>query len=114
MSIDSHPWKSWKLMPAPEECRSIDGPDGPGVYQIRNSATREYIQFGIGNLCRKRMKSLFPKPYGVGTRNNEEKRNYILKNWQQLEYRTLSTGTREEAKRIEDQLKALQIHRYNT
>ncbi|WP_289023023.1 hypothetical protein [uncultured Salegentibacter sp.] len=112
--LNSHPWTLWKPLPAPEVCRSIEGPEGPGVYQIRHSATNEYVQFGIGKACRKRMKSLFPKPYGVGTRNNEGKRNYILKNWQQLEYRTLSTRTREEAKEIENQIKALQIHLFNT
>jgi hypothetical protein len=60
------------------------------------------------------MKSLFPKPFGVGTRNNENKRIYILQNWKDLEYRTLSAPSREEAKIIEDQIKLQGNHLFNT
>lgn len=107
-------WSKWQIMPCPEDCRSIQGPDGPGVYQIRNRVTGELIQFGIGIECRKRMKSLFPKPFGSGTRNNEAKRNYVLKNWQKLEYRTMATESKELAKVIEDGLKAMNNHLFNT
>lgn len=54
-------------MPAPNCCLEIKGPTGPGVYQIRNKLTLEYILFGIGKDCQKRMQSLYPKPYGRGT-----------------------------------------------
>ena len=74
----------------------------------------QLIQFGIGKECQERMKSLFPKPFGKGTRNNENKRKYILMNWRQLEYRTMATTTRFEAKGIEDELKALNNHLFNT
>lgn len=107
-------WSEWKPMPSPDLCRSIDAPEGPGVYQIRNRITKQLIQFGIGNECQERMKSLFPKPYGKGTRNNEYKRKYILENWRQLDYRTMPTSTRFEAKEIEDELKALNNHLFNT
>lgn len=107
-------WSEWRRMPSPDLCREIKGPTGPGVYQIRNFKTLEYIQFGIGVECQKRMKSLFPKPFGVGTRNNENKRIHVLQNWHQLEYRTASTSSRGEAKGIEDQLKAGNNHRFNT
>ena len=101
-------------MPAPEQCRFIIAPEGPGVYQLRNRKTNEQVLFGIGKECRKRMKSLFPAPFGTGKRNNGEKRNYILQNWQHIDYRTCSTATREEAKAIEDVLKAQQNHIFNT
>ncbi|WP_298392226.1 hypothetical protein [Flavobacterium sp.] len=91
-------WSQWKPMPQPESCRAIDAPIGPGIYQIKTSNTNQFILFGIGVQCQKRMKSLYPKPYGVGTRNNSDKRDFILKHWKSLEYRTLSTATREEAK----------------
>jgi hypothetical protein len=107
-------WSEWKPMPAPENCRLIEGPKGPGVYQIRNKNNKQFIQFGIGEECQQRMRSLFPQPYGTGTRNNDDKREFVLKNWQSLEYRTLETDTREEAKRIEDKLKAQKNHRFNT
>jgi len=107
-------WSNWKPMPSPQTCRQIEGPDGPGVYQIRHRMTKQFIQFGIGVECRKRMKSLFPEPYGSGKRNNSYKRDYVFSNWQVLEYRTLPTGTREEAKQIEDEIKAQNNHMFNT
>lgn len=107
-------WTEWKPMPSPDSCRSIEAPEGPGVYQLRNRITRQLIQFGISKYCQERMKSLFPKPYGRGTRNNEDKRKFVLKNWKLLEYRTIPTTTRKEAKEIEDRLKALNNHLFNT
>jgi hypothetical protein len=107
-------WSNWKKMPSPESCRQIEGPDGPGIYQVRNCISNQFIQFGIGVACRKRMKSLFPEPFGSGKRNNSGKRDYILKNWKNLEYRTAATRTREEAKRLEDEIKREKNHLFNT
>lgn len=113
-------WTKWKPMPSPETCRLIDGPQNekgqnlPGVYQIRNAKENSLIQFGIGKECRKRMKSLYPSPFGTGRRNNVAKREYVLKNWKYLEYRTLATATRAEAKVIEDKIKAKKNHLFNT
>jgi len=107
-------WSNWKKTPRPENCRQITGPEGPGVYQIRHKSTKQKVQFGIGIQCRKRMESLFPRPYGVGTRNNEGKRNYILINCKDLEYRTLATIDREGAKLIEDNIKVKNDHLFNT
>lgn len=107
-------WTNWKPMPEPEACRAIEGPKQSGVYQIRNKETDKLIQFGIGKECSKRMKSLYPAPYGTGKRNNAHKRKYILDNWRILEYRTLQTLTREDAKKIEDNLKRENDHLFNT
>lgn len=114
MKMEELAWTAWKKIPSPENCRLIDGPKGPGVYQIRNRLTAEFIQFGESVNCQKRMKSLFPKPFGTGTRNNEQKRIYILNNWQVLEYRTVQTATKEEAFMIDRFLKSLNIHKFNT
>ncbi len=107
-------WSQWKPIPSPEQCRNIDAPIGCGVYQVRNKTTKQLIQFGIGVECQKRMKSLFPKPFGVGTRNNEEKRKYILAYWKMLEYRTMATLTREDAALVEANLKNQNNHLFNT
>src|SRR4051812_34605945 len=108
-------WTDWKSMPGPESCRKIEDPKGrPGVYQIENKKTNRFIQFGIGVECQKRMKSLFPSSHGSGKRNNSDKREYILMNWINLEYRTLETDTREAAKKIEDGIKAQSNHLFNT
>ncbi|RZK27197.1 MAG: hypothetical protein EOO43_00420 [Flavobacterium sp.] len=112
--IDLLPWSRWEKMPLPENCRQISGPIGPGVYQIKNSMTNEYIQFGIGEHCSKRMKSLYPSPYGTGTRNNKPKRDFILAYHQVLEYRTLATTTSKAAKLIENCIKKMKNHYFNT
>jgi len=62
----------------------------------------------------KKNEIIFPKPYGTGTRNNQEKRNYILINWEDLEYRTLATISRELTKEIEKELKIKKNHLFNT
>lgn len=107
-------WTQWKAMPSPENYKLIEGPTGAGVYQIRNIKTGEYIQFGESVTCQKRMKSLFPKPYGVGTRKNESKRICVLNNWKDLEHRTASTINKEEAVKIDKYLKSLNNHKFNT
>jgi hypothetical protein len=107
-------WSEWKRLPSPANCRTVEAPIGPGVYQLRHRITHENILFGIGKECRKRMQSLFPKPYGTGTRNNESKRIFVLKNWEVIEYRTLSTVTRGDAAMIEKSLKAACDHIFNT
>ena len=107
-------WDKWQLMPSPENCRNIAGPKNSGVYQIRNKNTRELILFGIGEECQKRMKSLFPAPYGTGTRNNEYKRKYILEHWENLEFRTMETDGIETTKSVEHLLIARINHLFNT
>ncbi|MDP2174540.1 MAG: hypothetical protein Q8K70_01375 [Bacteroidota bacterium] len=107
-------WTDWRPMPSPDNCKEIIGPDGPGVYQIRNKNTDEFIQFGESKTCQYRMKSLYPKPFGIGTRNNESKRLYILNNWKFLEYRTAKTNSKEDAVKIDRYLKSLNNHKFNT
>lgn len=107
-------WSDWMPMPSPENARKITGPLGAGVYQIRNKLNNQLIQFGESKNCQKRMQSLFPKPYGLGTRNNESKRKYILEFWKVLEYRTLEVKSKEEAVKIDRELKAQNNHLFNT
>lgn len=107
-------WSKWKAMPRPEKCRDIAGPAGPGVYQVRNRKTGTLIMFGHSETCQSRMKSLFPAPWGTGTRNSTKKRAHILENWRELQYRTLETSTVDEARQIERKLKAEKNHLLNT
>lgn len=107
-------WSNWKAMPSPENCKQIEGPEDAGVYQIINKKTDEFILFGESINCRKRMKSFFPKPYGSGTRNNENKRIYVLNNWKDLDYRTVRTNSKKDAVIIDKHLKSLNIHKFNT
>lgn len=108
-------WTKWRRMSAPEDWKdNIIAPETCGVYQIRNRKTSQFIQFGESKTCRKRMKSFFPKPYGIGTRNNSAKREYVLANWKDLDYRTRQTDTKAEAKSIDTLLKSKNNHLFNT
>lgn len=112
--IESLAWTPWTKMPKPENCRFIRGPKGPGLYQIKNVETNQFIQFGIGLRCEERMQSLYPVPYGTSGRDNLSKRNYILNNYIHLEYRTVATTTKLAARCLENHLKSLKIHLFNT
>src|SRR5690554_5920231 len=100
-NIEKLPWSIWTKMPNKENCRDISGPMGPGVYQVRNIISNNKILFGRSKACQQRLRSLFPKPFGTGTRNNEDKREYVLEHCHNLEYRCLATATVMEAKVIE-------------
>lgn len=107
-------WSEWQMMPCPENCRKILGPKNSGIYQIRHKQTERLILLGTGKECQKRMRSLFPSPYGTGRRNNERKRNYVLKHWKNLEYRTMETNCIEDAISIEHIMIARNNHCFNT
>ena len=94
-------WSEWKSYPDPRKGEVLVAPLGPGVYQVRNRVTRQKVLFGIGGKCAKRMRSLLPAPLGSGTRNNAAKREYMLRNLADLDYRCLTCETREEAAEVE-------------
>lgn len=106
-------WSEWKPFPNPEKLEYINAPIGLGVYQLKNKKTGEYVLFGNGKNIAHRMTSLLPKPLGQGTRKNEEKREYVLNNIHNIEYRTVACTNEIEAKKIEDELRKLHIHLSN-
>lgn len=108
-------WGPWVPVPPPDRFKhDVAGPVGPGVYQLRNRETKELILFGISGNLSDRLRSLMPKPHGTGTRNNAEKRAFVLAHHAVIDYRLRLTETREQAKAIEDLLKADGFHRFNT
>lgn len=60
------------------------------------------------------MTSLLPNPFGAGTRNNEDKRNYVLNNLQDIEYRTISFIDNNDAKLFENYIKSVEQYLFNT
>ena len=112
--IEQFEWSEWRPFPDPTKKGILVSPLGPGLYQLKNKRTGEFVLFGIGGHLSQRITSLLPKPYGVGTRRNEEKREYVWKNIKDIEYRTISTFTREESIKIEKLIKRMNIHLFNT
>ena len=88
----------------------------PGVYELRLKTNPEQlILFGQGKNVACRMSSLLPEPHGCGTRNNTEKRTFVLENLHDIEYRTLACPTPEDALTEEGKLKAnRRSYRYPT
>lgn len=107
-------WSEWIKFPDPRKGEYIYAPFGCGVYQLRNIKTKEYVLFGRGNHLAQRMSSLLPSPLGTGVRNNENKKLYILKNIEDIEYRTVSFMNESEAKSFERKVKCSEIYIFNT
>lgn len=107
-------WSDWKFFPDPRKGEYLNAPLGSGVYQLRNKRTDEYILFGTSSHLASRMTSLLPKPLGAGTRKNEDKRNYVLNNIQDIEYRTMPFIDNNEAKQFENYIKFAEKYLFNT
>lgn len=60
------------------------------------------------------MTSLLPEPFGAGTRKNYDKRNYVLNNIQDIEYRTIAFTDSSDAKRFESYIKFAEKYLFNT
>ncbi len=132
IDIEKYPWTEWEPFPNPFS-DSFDNlkqfgslrlilrdiilkkPQSPGVYQLRNKKTKEFVLFGEGTILFDRMGSLLPREAGGrGNRNNFDKREYVGKNLNDIEFRIHYTKTKKEAKKIDNFLKSLKIHIYNT
>ena len=98
-------WSKWMPFPNPRKNGYIYAPFGAGVYELRRKSTGRKVLFGKSGNLAFRMSSLLPKPYGRGTRKNEPKQEYVLKYISDLEYRTVSCRTKEEANAAEKKLK---------
>jgi len=97
-------WSEWRLFPDPRKLQLLTAPFGPGCYELRNGA--QLVLYGMGRHVAERMTSLLPAPFGCGTRNNQDKRKYVLDHLGSVEYRTLPCATVEETEQHERELKA--------
>lgn len=107
-------WSEWGPFPNPEKGEYLYAPFGAGVYQLRNKKEQKYVLFGTGSHLAYRMSSLLPEPYGQGTRKNTGKRNYVLKNIDDIEYRTIAFASKEMAKSFENFVKIKESYIFNT
>ena len=107
-------WSDWRTFPDPRNCDYLVAPFGFGVYQLKNSKINEFTLFGRSKNLAHRMSSLLPIPLGASGRNNEEKREYVLNNIENIEYRTVAFTSEKEMKDCERELRQLNIHKFNT
>lgn len=106
LGLDFGQWSEWRPFPDPREGGYLIAPFGPGVYELRHHSTGQGILFGEGGNLAARMSSLLPEPLGCGTRRNEGKRRHVLEHLADVEYRTMATDSREDAKMAEAYIRA--------
>ena len=107
-------WSEWLQFPNPEKKEYLYAPFGPGVYQLRNRKTGQYVLFGTGGNLAYRMSSLLPEPYGEGTRVNLDKSEYVWDNIDDIEYRTIALDSLEMTKSFERFVKKQKCYILNT
>ena len=113
-SVEDWEWSQWLPFPDPKDQGILMAPFGPGLYQLRNTETGEYVLFGKGKNLAYRMTSLLPLPFGQGTRNNNHKREYVLKNLINIKYRTVPLENTLKIKTFELELKNSQQYIFNS
>jgi hypothetical protein len=104
-------WSDWLPFPDPRKGDHLAVPFGAGCYELRRRDTRQLVLFGSSGHVAARMTSLLPQPLGRGTRNNSQKRRYVLENLAMLDYRTAACQDREAALSLERELRT-QAHLY--
>jgi len=107
-------WSRWLPFPDPRKGNLLVAPYGAGVYELRNRKTKQYVLRGMGANCAYRMSSILPKPFGQGTRNNEEKRLYVLNHLPHIEYRYQSCTSASTARLLEAARKKEEPCLFNT
>ena len=98
-------WSSWAPFPDPRCGAYVTAPYGPGVYQLHNTDTGEYVLFGCSRSVAWRLTSLLPPPYGRGIRRNTDKRKYVLNNISFIVYRTKACSDFKKAQQEEGRIR---------
>ena len=107
-------WSDWLPFPDPRTGDMLVAPYGAGVYELHNRKTNEFVLRGMGANCAYRMSSILPKPLGQGTRNNADKRLYVLTHLSDVDYRCVACASVAEAKKLEMVRKKEQPCLFNT
>lgn len=109
----SNQWSQWLPFPDPKNRGILCAPFGPGVYQLRNKKTKEFVLFGQGENVSERMTSLLPDQVNSNNRHNEGKKSYVCDNLRDIEYRTIALDDKEDAEDFEKYVKQQEKYIYN-
>jgi hypothetical protein len=94
-------WSRWERFPDPRRRDILRAPLGPGTYELRNRETGELVLIGSAKNCAYRLTSLLPPPLGQGTRRNDKKRQYVLRNLGRIDFRYYPCLRESEARQVE-------------
>lgn len=109
----SNQWSQWLPFPDPKNRGILCAPFGPGVYQLRNNKTNEFVLFGQGKNVSERMTSLLPNQVNSNKRRSEVKKRYVYENLRGIEYRTIALDDKEDAVDFEKYVKQQEKYIYN-
>jgi hypothetical protein len=99
-------WSSWKRFPDAHFGGHVEAPIGPGVYEVRHTMTGRLVAFGhTGNVAN--AISDLKLNGGVSTFARLFKRQPLVSQVADLEYRTCAAGSRAEAKTTASRLMGL-------
>jgi hypothetical protein len=91
-------WSEWRPFPDPRKREFLIAPIGPSLYEIRRRSDGGLMILGRGNNCASRMSTLLPSPFGGGGRNNVRKREFMLLNLEDMDYRCCPLSSEEECR----------------
>ena len=90
-------WSSWKRFPDVESGGHVEAPIGPGVYEVRHTHTGRVVAFGpAGNVAQ--ALSELKVNGGVGAFARLFRKQPLVSQVSDLEYRTCAAASRAEAK----------------
>jgi len=111
---NSNNWSQWLPFPDPSNKGVICAPFGPGVYQLRNKKTNEFVLFGMGENVAERMTSLLPDQVNSAKRKNIGKKDYVRDYLPDIEYRTMALANAADATAFETFIKEQENYIFNS
>jgi hypothetical protein len=92
-------WSNWKRFPDPQAGESLQAPIGPGLYEVRNAVSGDLVAFDYSGQVASALSQLLPDDSAPFWRRFLQ-RDPVVHRSRDLEYRTLATTTKEEARLI--------------
>jgi hypothetical protein len=90
-------WSNWKRFPDAQHGDSLQAPIGPGVYEVRDTASGELIAFDYSAHVASALSELMPDDSSSTWWRFRHRGQGALRS-RNLEYRTCATATKTEAK----------------
>ena len=99
-------WSGWKRFPDLESGDAVEGPLGPGVYEVRHTMTGRVMAFGHANNVANAIAALKING-GLSPLARLFRRPPLVSRFSDLEYRTCAAASRADAKTTAQRLMGL-------
>jgi hypothetical protein len=99
-------WSGWKRFPDLESGDAVEGPLGPGVYEVRHTMTGRLVAFGHANNVANAIAALKING-GLSPLARLFRRPPLVSRFSDLEYRTCAAASRADAKTTAQRLMGL-------